>query len=355
MSSLVEKVREDWQEFKREEPVAIWTTYVTVVVLVWLLAPTALYLALTGVLYLAWRRWMIGARCRSVASLEGKTAVVTGANAGIGREVALELSRRGARVIIASRDVSKSRLAAAGIRSETGGEVIVKQLDLASLASVRQFAADIERTEPKVHILVNNAGMLMTERRKTEDGHEMMFQVNFLGPLLLTHLLTKRLEESAPSRIVNVSSMGHWFTDFDLSDLDGERRSFEVWRRYGTSKLCQILWTRELARRLRQRSVSVFSLHPGVVNTEISREQRDRWWYSATLHGILFSYVFRSAKMGAQTAVYCAVEPGLEHESGGYFADCAPGWSSAQAKDDKLAARLCEEAERMLDIKLVSA
>ena len=355
MSSVIEKLREDWGEFKREETVAIWTTYVTVLVLVWLLAPTALYLALAGLLYLVWRRWMIGARCRSVASLEGKTAIVTGGNSGIGREVALELSRRGARVIIASRDVSKSRLAAAGIRSETGAEVLVKQLDLASLESVRQFAAEIERSEPKVHILVNNAGMLPMKKRVTGDGHEATFQINFLAPLLLTHLLTKKLEESAPSRIVNVSSMGHWYNDLDLTDLDCERRPFSVWPRYGTSKVCQMLWTRELARRLRQRGVSVFSLHPGVVNTDISREQRGYWWYSQTLYGILFSYVFRSARMGAQTAVYCAVEPGLEHESGGYFADCAPGWASAQSKDDKLAAQLCERAEEMLDIKLVTA
>ena len=334
---------------------AIWTTYVVVFVLIWVYAPTAIYLLFGGALYLIWRRWMIGARCRSVASLEGKTAIVTGGNSGIGKEVALELSRRHARVIIASRDVSKSRLAAAEIRSETGGEVLVKRFDLASLASVRELAEDIEKTEEKVHILVNNAGVVMMEKRKTEDGFEAMFQINYLAPLLLTHLLTKKLEASAPSRIVNVSSLGHMYTDFDLSDLNAERIPFEVWSRYGTSKLSQVLWTRELARRLRQRGVSVFSLHPGVVNTDISRDQKDKWWYSATLYGILFSYVFRSARMGAQTAIFCAVEPGLGHDSGGYYAECAPGWASAQSKDAKLAARLCEESEKMLDIKLVTA
>ena len=354
MSSVIERLREDWQDFKREEQVAIWTTYVVVLVLVWLYAPTAIYLVLGGLVYLAWRRWMIGARCRSVASLEGKTVIVTGGNAGIGREVALELSRRHARVIIASRDVNKSRLAAAGIRSETGGEVLVKRLDLASLASVREFAADIEKTEEKVHILVNNAGVLLPEKRKTEDGHEAMFQINFLAPLLLTHLLTKKLERSTPSRVVNVASLIHWINDFDLGDLDAERIQFKMWRRYGSSKLALMLCTRELARRLRQRGVSVFSIHPGLVKTEIGRDQ-NKWWSAGTMHDILFSFVFRSARMGAQTAIFCAVEPGLGHESGGYFSDCAPGWANAQSKDDKLAARLCEESEKMLGIKLVTA
>lgn len=355
MSRVLERLREDWQDFNREEPVAIWTTYVTVLVLIWLYAPTAIYLALCGLLYLAWRRWMIGARCLSTATLEGKTAIVTGGNSGIGREVALDLSRRGARVIIASRDVTKSRLAAAGIRSETGGEVLVKRLDLASLSSVREFVDEIERKEEKVHILVNNAGAAFVERHETEDGHEAIFQINYLAPLLLTHLLTKKLEESAPSRVVNVSSMSHWYTDFDVEDLDAERVPFNAMRRYGSSKLAQVLWTREMARRLRQRGISVFSLHPGVVNTDITRDQKSKWWYSATLYGILFSYVFRSARMGAQTAIFCAVESGLGHDSGGYYADCAPGWASAQSKDDQLAVRLCEASEKMLDIKLVTA
>ncbi|XP_037068992.1 retinol dehydrogenase 12-like [Pollicipes pollicipes] len=351
MSSYLAFLREDWQEFKREEQVALWTTYVVVLVLIWLWAPTALYLCIGGLCYLAFRRWMIGARCRSNATLEGKTAVVTGGNCGIGREAALELSRRGARVIIASRDVGKSRLAAAGIRSETGGEVIVKQLDLGSLQSVRAFADDVNKTEEKVHLLVNNAGCLLPTRRTTGDGHETTFQVNYLAPFLLTHLLTDKLVRSAPARVINVSSTGHWFTDLDLNDLECERKPYALWTRYGTSKLAQILHARELARRLRQRSVTAFSLHPGVVNTDIYREQRGKWYHSEFLKGVLFSYFFRNARMGAQTVVYCAVEPTLTAESGGYYSDCRRGWASAQAQDDQLAAKLWAASEKMLGLE----
>ncbi|NWX38724.1 RDH12 dehydrogenase, partial [Notiomystis cincta] len=196
------------------------------------------------------RRYVAGGRCKSTARLEGKVVIVTGANTGIGKETARDLAQRG-KVIIACRDIAKAEAAASEIRAETGNQqVIVKKLDLADTKSIREFAEKFLAEEKELHILINNAGVMLCPYSKTADGFEMHLGVNHLGHFLLTFLLLERLKHSAPARIVNVSSLAHHGGRIRFHDLHGER-SYNRGLAYCHSKLANVLFTRELARRLR--------------------------------------------------------------------------------------------------------
>ena len=182
----------------------------------------------------------------------GKTAIVTGANTGIGKETALDFAKRGARVILACRDEEKANKAAKDIISETGSDkVVVRIVDLASFDSVRAFAKLINETEDRLDILVNNAG-LGTLYRLTKDGYESVFQVNYLSHFLLTLLLLEKIKKSAPSRIVNVSSMAHDqnIDTLQLDDLELSKEKFDSSKRYCESKLAQVVFTRDLSKKL---------------------------------------------------------------------------------------------------------
>ncbi|TRZ26233.1 hypothetical protein HGM15179_000845 [Zosterops borbonicus] len=196
------------------------------------------------------RRYVAGGRCQSAARLEGKVVIITGANTGIGKETARDLAQRGARVIIACRDIAKAEAAASEIRAETGNQqVIVKKLDLADTKSIREFAENFLAEEKKLHVLINNAGVMLCPYSKTADGFEMHLGVNHLGHFLLTFLLLECLKQSAPSRIVNVSSLAHHGGRIRFHDLQGEK-SYNRGLAYCHSKLANVLFTRELARRL---------------------------------------------------------------------------------------------------------
>uniref|UniRef100_A0A674GGF2 Retinol dehydrogenase 11 n=1 Tax=Taeniopygia guttata TaxID=59729 RepID=A0A674GGF2_TAEGU len=200
------------------------------------------------------RRYVAGGRCKSTARLEGKVVIITGANTGIGKETARDLAKRGARVIIACRDTAKAEAAANEIRAETGNQqVIVKKLDLADTKSIREFAERFLAEEKELHILINNAGVMLCPYSKTADGFEMHLGVNHLGHFLLTFLLLERLKQSAPARIVNVSSLAHHGGRIRFHDLHGEK-SYNRGLAYCHSKLANVLFTRELARRLQGKS-----------------------------------------------------------------------------------------------------
>ena len=214
---------------------------------------------------------MAGAVCKSKARLDGKTVIITGANTGIGLETAVDLAKRNARVILACRSVERGETAAVEVRKRSDNDnVVFVQLDLASLDSVRKFAAKILEEEPRIDILINNAGVLNNTYIKSADGYELTFAVNHLGHFLLTNLLLDRIKEAPSARIVNVSSMGHSMGKIDFDDLNSER-SYSRWRSYGTSKLANILFTRSLAKRLKGTRVTANVLHPGAINTELSR------------------------------------------------------------------------------------
>nr|XP_020462139.1 retinol dehydrogenase 12-like [Monopterus albus] len=278
--------------------------------------------------------------------LEGKTAIVTGANAGIGKETAKDLAGRGARVILACRDMAKGERAAHDIvREVKEAKVVVMQLDLADIKSIYQFAENISNTETALHYLINNAGVAMCPFAKTVDGFEMQFGVNHLGHFLLTFLLLNLLKHSAPSQVINVSSVAHMMGKIQFDDLSGERNYHPV-RAYAQSKLANILFTKELARRTEDTGVSVFSLHPGVVQSDLWRHQHQ----CIQLAVKIFRIFTKTTVEGAQTTIYCAVEPGLECQSGGYFSDCAPARCSRAASDDDLAQKLWEISCSMLGI-----
>ena len=218
------------------------------------------------------RRHFAGGVCQSKAFLNGKAVIITGANSGIGKETAVDLAKRNARVILACRSVEKGEKAAVEVRKRSESDnVVFQQLDLASLTSVRQFAARILEEEPQLDILINNAGVMACPYMKTEDGFEMQFGVNHLGHFLLTNLLLDRLKEAPAARIVNVSSkLYKYCPGINFDDINSEH-AYNPTKAYQQSKLANILFTRALAKMLQGSSVTVNVLHPGVIRTELAR------------------------------------------------------------------------------------
>ncbi|XP_053130471.1 retinol dehydrogenase 12 isoform X2 [Hemicordylus capensis] len=291
------------------------------------------------------RKFVAGGVCKSTATLNGKVAVITGANTGIGKETAKDLARRGARVILACRDMARAEAAACEIRTMTGNQqVIAMKLDLADSKSIKEFAENFLKEEKELHILINNAGVMMVPYSKTADGFEVHLGVNHLGHFLLTFLLIERLKQSAPARIVNVSSLAHHGGKIRFHDLQGEKlycRSLA----YCHSKLANILFTRELARRLQGTGVTVNALHPGTVSSDLPR-------YSIfiSVASKIFHVFLKSPYEGAQTSVYCAVAEELESVSGQYFSDCKPAYLSSRARDDETANKLWQVSCELLGI-----
>lgn len=290
-----------------------------------------------------------GVRCSSSVRLNGKTAIVTGSNTGIGKATALELAKRGARVILACRNKDKAEAAAYDIRRESGNnQVVFMQLDLTSFKSVRSFAETFLKSEPRLDILINNAGVMGPGR--TEDGFGMVFGVNHLGHFLLTNLLLERLQQCGPSRVLTVAALLHRFgsVDFPLlasrKDLVSGQSTWHNFQAYCNSKLCNVLFTRELANRLEGTSVTCYSLHPGVIYTELCRSLS--LWQQLLLLP-LAKLFFLDPEGGAQTTLHCALQEGIESFSGRYFSNCALQQVGAKGRDDALAKKLWEVSERL--------
>lgn len=288
--------------------------------------------------------------CKSSRHLVGKTVIVTGANAGIGYETAKDLAERGARVILACRSETRGLAARDQITAATGNtDVHYQNLDLASLKSVRSFADNILKSERRLDVLVNNAGCYASNFEKTEDGLLVDMQSNHFGPFLLTNLLLPLLKSSAPSRIVNVSSVAHMGAVIDFDNLNAEKETKETYSKitvYCNTKMCNILMTVELERQLKGTGVTANALHPGGIATGISAHDR------------LMQYVLFFLKPycktpweGAQTTIHLAVAPELSDISGRYFRDCREVKPSKQAQDAELARRLWEESERLVKLK----
>ncbi|XP_026147615.1 retinol dehydrogenase 12, like isoform X1 [Mastacembelus armatus] len=282
----------------------------------------------------------------SAERLDGKTVVITGANTGIGKETAIDLAKRGAKVIIACRDMEKAEAAVKDVIESSGNEnVLCMKLDLADSRSIKEFADAINKGEPKLNILINNAGVMVCPYGKTADGFEMQIGVNHLGHFLLTHLLIDLIKRSAPARIINVSSMAHSWGSINLEDINSEN-GYDKNKAYAQSKLANILFTSSLAKRLEGTGVTAYSLHPGVVQTDLWRHLNGPQQFFMKI----ISPFTKNSVQGAQTTIYCAVEPSLEKESGGYYSDCAPANCSAAGKDNDLAQKLWELSCRMLSI-----
>jgi len=278
--------------------------------------------------------------------MQGKTVVITGATSGIGQVAAEQLAGMGARLVLVARDRARGDAALARLRARAPGAAHrVHHADLSRVAETRRVAAEIAAAEARVDVLINNAGALFGARRVTPDGLELTFATNHMAYFLLTHGLRERLLAGTSARVVNTSSDAHRRGRLDFDDLQSTRdyRGLVAYRR---TKLCNILYTRELARRWAGTGVTANSLHPGFVATRFGDES-----------GGLLSYGVRLAKMfaisaakGARTLVYLASSPEVATISGGYFYQCHLATPTRAAQDDAAARRLWSETEKLAGI-----
>lgn len=293
-----------------------------------------------GGTFLLYRDFVGGRQYTGKELCLGKTVIITGANTGIGKETAKVLGLRGGRVILACRDMKKCEETRKELVEETvNKQIICKELDLASMESIKKFADDINKTEKYLDILINNAGIMRCPKMVTKDGFEMQFGVNHLGHFLLTNLLLDKLKKSAPSRIINVTSQSYSVGKINFYDLNSDIK-YDPVDAYNQSKLANVLFTKELAKRLEGTGVTVNCLHPGYVKTELSRYMPAYKSVSGYLLHPIFSLITKDSRQGAQTTSYCALSKDLEKVTGKYFSDCQEKEISEAGKDEKAAHRL---------------
>nr|XP_055038328.1 retinol dehydrogenase 12 [Misgurnus anguillicaudatus] len=283
-------------------------------------------------------------RWSSDVRLDGKTAIVTGANSGIGKETAKDLARRGARVIMACRDMVKAEKAACDILREVENATVVTcKLDLADTKSICDFAELIYNTEKSLHLLINNAGVAICPYSTTADGFETQFGVNHIGHFFLTFLLMDLLKHSAPSRVINVSSLAHSMGKIHFEDLNSEKNYHPV-KAYVQSKLANVLFTRELATKVEGMGVSVYAVDPGLVKTDVIRHMKKSLQFFVKT----FGFLIKTPAEGALTTLYCALTPDLPN--GAYFSDCAVAPCSRAANDNNTASKLWAASCHLLGI-----
>jgi retinol dehydrogenase-12 len=266
--------------------------------------------------------------------MDGQICVVTGATSGIGRAVATALGRLGAQLVLVARDRDRGEATAAGLVAAGAPPPRLEIADLASMTQVRALADRLGALE-RIDVLVNNAGLLAGQRRVTADGFEEVFAVNHLAPFLLTSLLLGTLTAAAPARVITVTSGAHAAARLDLDDLQMERE-WDPWRAYASSKLANILFTRELARRLAGTGVTANCAHPGMVRTRFGREARLPMRAAVTLARPFML----SPERGASTIVYLATSPEVASATGGYYVRRQQREPSPAARDDTTAQRL---------------
>jgi NAD(P)-dependent dehydrogenase (short-subunit alcohol dehydrogenase family) len=271
--------------------------------------------------------------------MEGRVCVVTGATAGIGQATAAALAGMGATVVLVARNAEKARATREEIvRSAGHSRVQTVIADLAIQAQVRAAANEIRARHPAIHVLVNNAAIYTKKRRETPDGMEMQLAVNHLAPFLLTRLLMDSLRAGAPARVVTVSSEAHHRASFSWDDMQMRRR-YGALRAYCNAKLFNILFTRELARRVPPRQVTANALHPGVVGTALL--------FGGWAPLRLLKRFMRTAEEGARTAIYLASSPEVAGITGEYFKDEQRRYPSRAAQDDESARRLWQLSEEL--------
>lgn len=299
----------------------------------------------------------MGWTARRIPDQNGRTAVVTGANSGLGYVTARELARRGARVVLGCRNRSRGERALERLLAEVPeADAELRRLDLADLGSIREFAAGMP--DKPLHLLVNNAGLMAIPHSLTADGFEMQFGVNHLGHFALTGLLTERLLAAGDARVVNVSSLVHVVSGIDPADLNSER-GYRRWTAYGRSKTANLLFTLELARRTREHGMVVAAAHPGYASTELQtkgpRLRGDRT--GERLMRAANSLVGSSAELGAAATLYAAtsaeVGPGAFVGPRLLGLRGAPGaaWRAPWARDPAMARRLWEASEELTGVR----
>jgi retinol dehydrogenase-14 len=280
-----------------------------------------------------------------VWDVRGKTTLVTGATSGIGYEASLELARRGARVVMVGRDAGRTEKARSEVAARSGSADVAHLLcDFSSQRSIRTLADAFRAGHDRLHVLVNNAGGVHKQRRLTEDGLEATFAVNHLGYFLLTRLLEDLLVKSAPARVISVASVGHRRGTLDLDDV-GFERGYSIMKAYSRSKLANILFASELARRLAGTGVTSNSVHPGSVSTKIWNGAP--WWAQPVIR-LVFRPFFITPEQGAATIVDLAANPALEGVTGQYFEKGHSVAPAPAAQDAALARRLWDVSARLV-------
>jgi NAD(P)-dependent dehydrogenase (short-subunit alcohol dehydrogenase family) len=281
-----------------------------------------------------------------MAGMEGKLCVITGATSGIGLITAERLAAMGARLVLVGRDRARGEAALARIKAlAPRAEVSMHYADLARLDALRTLAAGLAALS-RIDVLINNAGAMFWRREVTADGLERTFALNHVAYFVLTALLRDKLAASSPARIVNVASDAHRGARLDFSDLQS-KRNYNGIRTYSRSKLCNILFTRELARRLAGSGVTANCLHPGFVNSRFGDNNPGVVGVGTRIVKQLFAI---SPERGAETPVYLASSPAVEGKTGGYYHQCAPSTPSPEAQDDAAAHRLWEESVGIVGI-----
>jgi NAD(P)-dependent dehydrogenase (short-subunit alcohol dehydrogenase family) len=279
--------------------------------------------------------------------MHGKVVVITGATSGIGEVAAQRLAGMGARIVLVARDKARGEATLARLRSaDTGISHSIHYGDLSRIPDVKRLTVEIAAAEPRIDVLINNAGAMFSSRRTTEDNLELTFAVNHMAYFVLTQGLRERLLASSPARVVNTASNAHKGSTLDLDDLQSTN-GYSGFKAYGRSKLCNILFTRELSRRWSGKGVTANCLHPGFVATRFGDGS-----------GGFLSRAVRLAKAfaispgkGAQTIVYLASSPEVAGVSGEYFYECRPATPTAEARDDAAAGRLWIESARLAGLE----
>src|SRR5712691_4764876 len=280
------------------------------------------------------------------SSMKGRVCLVTGGNSGIGKETAVGLARLGATVIIVSRDRVKGETALSEIKRKSESQSVdLMVADLSSMQSVHQLAQEFLAKYPKLHVLVNNAGIFLPKRMVTVDGLETTFTTNHLGHFLLTNLLLDRIKASAPSRVINITSDAHKGAEMDFEDLMGEKK-FSGFKAYGQSKLANILFTYELARRLGGTGVTANCLHPGLVRTGFGKDVVGLMAFVVRVVGPFMM----SPEKAARAAVYLASSPELESVTGKHFVKGKEEYSSRESFDQTTAERLWQVSAELTSL-----
>ena len=275
--------------------------------------------------------------------MAGKVCMITGANSGIGKATAAGLAKLGCTVVMVCRDKGRGEDALAEIKTKGENSTVDLMLaDLSSMRSVRQLASEFRSRYDKLHVLVNNAGLFMIRRVATADGLETTFEVDFLSHFLLTGLLLGLLKDSAPSRVVEVSSIAHLSGRIDFDDLQAEK-GYGGWKAYSQAKLAQVLFTYELARRLKGTGVTANCLHPGAVSTNIWGRPLGRLGFLTKITRLFLI----GPEKGAETSIYLASSPEVEGVSGRYFTKKKERESSERSHDEEVARRLWHVSEEL--------
>ncbi|XP_044266805.1 retinol dehydrogenase 14-like isoform X2 [Tribolium madens] len=314
----------------------------------WPVVQTLTCAALAAILIVKLYNFLTCRYYTGIAKMDGKTVIITGGNGGIGKETAREIAKRGARVILACRNLETAKKARDEIVQDSNNQnVIVKKLDLSSQKSIREFAEEITRSEPRLDVLIHNAGMAANKIQMTEDNIELTMATNHFGPFLLTHLLIDLLKKSAPSRVVVVASELYRIVSLNLNNVN-PTRSWFVPRLYYVSKYANICFTKELARRLEGTGVTANCLHPGIVDTGIweSAPVLFRWLLRLVIKGF-----FKTPVQGCQTSVYVACAEELQEVTGKYFAECKEKEVTRGASDENKAKKLWEISERLANLR----